>query len=81
VATRHPRPRALAQRGAMSAHQLDDERAAAERARAAREAAKAQVSASNAALQAPRTTIIQAHTRVAAAQAPERPIAADIADS
>ncbi|HDX6362114.1 TPA: HlyD family efflux transporter periplasmic adaptor subunit [Escherichia coli] len=67
VAKRHTRSRSLAQRGAISAQQLDDDRAAAESARAALESAKAQVSASKAAIEA--------------AQATERRIAADIDDS
>ncbi len=67
--------------GAISAQQLDDDRAAAESARAALESAKAQVSASKAAIEAARTNIIQAQTRVEAAQATERRIAADIDDS
>lgn len=75
------RSRSLAQRGAISAQQLDDDRAAAESARAALESAKAQVSASKAAIEAARTNIIQAQTRVEAAQATERRIAADIDDS
>ena len=73
VAKRHTRSRSLAQRGAISAQQLDDDRAAAESARAALESAKAQVSASKAA--------IEAQPRVEAAQATERRIAADIDDS
>ncbi|MMT16135.1 HlyD family secretion protein [Shigella sonnei] len=77
VAKRHTRSRSLAQRGAISAQQLDDDRAAAESARAALESAKAQVSASKAAIEAART----AQTRVEAAQATERRIAADIDDS
>ena len=81
VAKRHMRSRSLAQRGAISAQQLDDDRAAAESARAALESAKAQVSASKAAIEAARTNIIQAQTRVEAAQATERRIAADIDDS
>ncbi len=81
VAKRHTRSRSLAQRGAISAQQLDDDRAAAESARAALESAKAQVSASKAAIEAARTNIIQAQTRVEAAQATERRIAADIDDS
>ncbi len=52
VAKRHTRSRSLAQRGAISAQQLDDDRAAAESARAALESAKAQVSASKAAIEA-----------------------------
>ena len=79
VAKRHTRSRSLAQRGAISAQQLDDDRA--ESARAALESAKAQVSASKAAIEAARTNIIQAQTRVEAAQATERRIAADIDDS
>ncbi|EGP3220087.1 HlyD family efflux transporter periplasmic adaptor subunit [Escherichia coli] len=55
VAKRHTRSRSLAQRGAISAQQLDDDRAAAESARAALESAKAQVSASKAAIEAART--------------------------
>ena len=78
VAKRHMRSRSLAQRGAISAQQLDDDRAAAESARAALESAKAQVSASKAAIEAARTNIIQAQTRV---EATERRIAADIDDS
>ncbi len=81
VAKRHTRSRSLAQRGAISAQQLDDDRAAAESARAALESAKARVSASKAAIEAARTNIIQAQTRVEAAQATERRIAADIDDS
>ncbi|MGK3571342.1 HlyD family secretion protein [Escherichia coli] len=81
VAKRHTRSRSLARRGAISAQQLDDDRAAAESARAALESAKAQVSASKAAIEAARTNIIQAQTRVEAAQATERRIAADIDDS
>ncbi|MDU3047816.1 MAG: HlyD family efflux transporter periplasmic adaptor subunit [Escherichia coli] len=72
VAKRHTRSRSLAHRGAISAQQLDDDRAAAESARAALESAKAQVSASKAAIEAARTNIIQAQTRVEAAQATER---------
>ncbi|WP_180234663.1 HlyD family secretion protein [Klebsiella quasipneumoniae] len=67
TAKRHVRSKALSQRGAVSAQQLDDDRAAAESARAAIEAA--------------RTSIIQAQTRVEAAQATERRILADIDDS
>lgn len=59
VAKRHTRSRSLAQRGAISAQQLDDDRAAAESARAALESAKAQVSASKAAIEAARTNIIR----------------------
>lgn len=81
VAKRHTRSRSLAHSGAISAQQLDDDRAAAESARAALESAKAQVSASKAAIEAARTNIIQAQTRVEAAQATERRIAADIDDS
>ncbi|ABV16571.1 auxiliary transport protein, membrane fusion protein (MFP) family [Escherichia coli O139:H28 str. E24377A] len=66
VAKRHTRSRSLAHRGAISAQQLDDDRAAAESARAALESAKAQVSASKAAIEAARTNIIQAQTRVEA---------------
>ena len=68
VAKRHTRSRSLAQRGLISAQQLDDDRAAAESARAALESAKAQVSASKAAIEAARTNIIQAQTRVEAAK-------------
>ncbi|HBY9695668.1 TPA: HlyD family efflux transporter periplasmic adaptor subunit [Klebsiella pneumoniae] len=67
TAKRHVRSNTLSQRGAVSAQQLDDDRAAAESARAAIEAA--------------RTSIIQAQTRVEAAQATERRILADIDDS
>jgi Multidrug resistance efflux pump len=81
VSKRHVRSKSLSQRGAVSAQQLDDDRAAAESARAALESAKAQVSASNAAIEAARTNIIQAQTRVEAAQATERRIQADIDDS
>lgn len=81
VSKRHVRSKSLSQRGAVSAQQLDDDRAAAESARAALESAKAQVSASNAAIEAARTNIIQAQTRVEAAQASERRIQADIDDS
>ena len=80
TAKRHVRSNALSQRGAVSAQQLDDDRAAAESARAA-ESAKAQVSAARAAIEAARTSIIQAQTRVEAAQATERRILADIDDS
>ena len=45
TAKRHVRSSTLSQRGAVSAQQLDDDRAAAESARAALESAKAQVSA------------------------------------
>ncbi|HDT5878241.1 TPA: HlyD family efflux transporter periplasmic adaptor subunit [Klebsiella quasipneumoniae subsp. similipneumoniae] len=81
TAKRHVRSKALSQRGAVSAQQLDDDRAAAESARAALESAKAQVSAARAAIEAARTSIIQAQTRVEAAQATERRILADIDDS
>ncbi|AGB76309.1 multidrug resistance efflux pump [Enterobacteriaceae bacterium strain FGI 57] len=81
VSKRHTRSQTLSTRGAVSAQQLDDDRAAAESARAALESAKAQVSASNAAIEAARTNIIQAQTRVEAAQATERRIQADIDDS
>ncbi|MFO6483817.1 HlyD family secretion protein [Escherichia coli] len=81
VAKRHMRSRSLAQRGAISAQQLDDDRAAAESAQLRWNRAKAQVSASKAAIEAARTNIIQAQTRVEAAQATERRIAADIDDS
>ncbi|AXZ15001.1 TPA: HlyD family efflux transporter periplasmic adaptor subunit [Klebsiella pneumoniae] len=95
TAKRHVRSNTLSQRGAVSAQQLDDDRAAAESARAALESAKAQVSAARAALEsakaqvsaaraaieAARTSIIQAQTRVEAAQATERRILADIDDS
>ena len=81
TAKRHVRSNALSQRGAVSAQQLDDDRAAAESARAALESAKAQVSAARAAIEAARTSIIQAQTRVEAAQATERRILADIDDS
>lgn len=81
VSNRHTRSRTLSQRGAVSAQQLDDDRAAAQSARAALESAKAQVSASQAAIEAARTNIIQAQTRVEAAQATERRIQADIDDS
>lgn len=67
TAKRHVRSNTLSQRGAVSAQQLDDDRAAAESARAAIEAA--------------RTSIIQAQTRVEASQATERRILADIDDS
>ena len=49
TAKRHVRSSALSQRGAVSAQQLDDDRAAAESARAALESARAQVSAAKAA--------------------------------
>ena len=81
VSKRHMRSCSLAQRGAVSEQQLDDDRAAAESARAALGSAKAQVSAAKAAIEAARTSIIQAQTRVEAAQATERRIAADIDDS
>ena len=81
TAKRHVRSHTLSQRGAVSAQQLDDDRAAAESARAALESAKAQVSAARAAIEAARTSIIQAQTRVEAAQATERRILADIDDS
>lgn len=81
VSKRHTRSQTLSTRGAVSAQQLDDDRAAAESARAALESARAQVSASNAAIEAARTNIIQAQTRVEAAQATERRIQADIDDS
>ncbi len=81
TAKRHVRSNALSQRGAVSAQQLDDDRAAAESARAALESAKAQVSAARAAIEAARTSIIQAQTRAEAAQATERRILADIDDS
>jgi len=78
---RHARSNTLSQRGAVSAQQLDDDRAAAESGRAALESARAQVSAAKAAIEAARTSIIQAQTRVEAAQATERRILADIDDS
>lgn len=78
---RHARSSTLSQRGAVSAQQLDDDRAAAESGRAALESARAQVSAAKAAIEAARTSIIQAQTRVEAAQATERRIMADIDDS
>lgn len=78
---RHARSSTLSQRGAVSAQQLDDDRAAAESGRAALESARAQVSAAKAAIEAARTSIIQAQTRVEAAQATERRIIADIDDS
>lgn len=81
TAKRHVRSSALSQRGAVSAQQLDDDRAAAESARAALESARARVSAAKAAIEAARTSIIQAQTRVDAAQATERRILADIDDS
>lgn len=81
LAKRHARSSALSQRGAVSAQQLDDDRAAAESARAALESSKAQVSAAQASIEAARTSIIQAQTRVDAAQATERRIIADIDDS
>ncbi|MCG6528253.1 hemolysin D, partial [Vibrio parahaemolyticus] len=81
TAKRHVRSNTLSQRGAVSAQQLDDDRAAAESARAALESAKAQVSAARAAIEAARTSIIQAQTRVEASQATERRILADIDDS
>ena len=81
VSKRHTRSQTLSTRGAVSAQQFDDDRAAAESARAALESAKAQVSASNAAIEAARTNIIQAQTRVEAAQATARRIQADIDDS
>ncbi|WP_411548458.1 HlyD family secretion protein [Klebsiella pneumoniae] len=74
TAKRHVRSNTLSQRGAVSAQQLDDDRAALE-------SAKAQVSAARAAIEAARTSIIQAQTRVEAAQATERRILADIDDS
>ncbi|ALR78887.1 HlyD family secretion protein [[Enterobacter] lignolyticus] len=80
-AKRHTRSSTLSQRGAVSAQQLDDDRAAAQSAQAALESAKAQVSASQAAIEAARTSIIQAQTRVDAAEATERRIVADIDDS
>ncbi len=57
VSKRHVRSRSLSQRGAVSVQQLDDDRAAAERAPP--ETAKAQVSAAKAAIEAARTSIIQ----------------------
>lgn len=81
TAKRHARSSTLSQRGAVSAQQLDDDRAAAESGRAALESARAQVSAAKAAIEAARTSIIQAQTRVEAAQATERRIMADIDDS
>ncbi|STV64704.1 membrane fusion protein family auxiliary transport protein [Klebsiella pneumoniae subsp. pneumoniae] len=70
TAKRHVRSNTLSQRGAVSAQQLDDDRAAAESARAALESAKAQVSAARAAIEAARTSIIQAQT---ASKPPRRP--------
>lgn len=81
AAKRHVRSSTLSQRGAVSAQQLDDDRAAAGSGRAALESARAQVSADKAAIEAARTNIIQAQTRVEAAQATERRIIADIEDS
>ncbi|BCA41447.1 HlyD family secretion protein [Kluyvera ascorbata] len=81
TAKRHARSSTLSQRGAVSAQQLDDDRAAAESGRASLESARAQVSAARAAIEAARTSIIQAQTRVEAAQATERRIMADIDDS
>ena len=81
TAKRHARSSTLSQRGAVSAQQLDDDRAAAESGRASLESARAQVSAARAAIEAARTSIIQAQTRVGAAQATERRIMADIDDS
>ncbi|AFJ47848.1 HlyD family secretion protein [Shimwellia blattae] len=80
-AKRHTRSTALINRGAVSAQQLDDDRAGAESARASLESARADVSAARAAIEAARTSIIQAETRVEAAQATERRIIADIDDS
>ncbi|MBJ3814569.1 HlyD family efflux transporter periplasmic adaptor subunit [Shimwellia pseudoproteus] len=80
-AKRHTRSNTLIHRGAVSAQQLDDDRAAAESARASLESANADVSAAKAAIEAARTNIIQAETRVEAAQATERRIIADIDDS
>lgn len=61
TAKRHVRSNTLSQRGAVSAQQLDDDRAAAESARAALESAKAQVSADidDSELKAPRDGRIQ----------------------
>ena len=81
TAKRHARSSTISQRGAVSAQQLDDDRAAAESGRASLESARAQVSAARAAIEAARTSIIQAQTRVEAAQATERRIMADIDDS
>lgn len=78
---RHGRSQSLSKRGAVSAQQLDDDRAAAQSARAALESAKAQVSAAQAAIESARAGIIQANTRVEAAMATERRIVADIEDS
>ncbi len=70
TAKRHVRSNALSQRGAVSAQQLDDDRAAAEAPRAALESAKARSPAARAAIEAARTSIIQAQTRVEAARRP-----------
>ncbi len=70
TAKRHVRSNTLSQRGAVSAQQLDDDRAGRrERPRGAG-IGESQVSAARAAIEAARTSIIQAQTRVEAAQRP-----------
>ncbi len=69
TAKRHVRSNTLSQRGAVSAQQLDDDRAAAERPRGAG-IGESPVSAARAAIEAARTSIIQAQTRVEAARRP-----------
>ncbi len=80
TAKRHVRSSTLSQRGAVSAQQLDDDRAAAE-APARRWNRRSAGLCARAAIEAARTSIIQAKTRVEAAEATERRILADIDDS
>lgn len=71
----------LAQEGASSVQELDDDRARVRAARAALEAAKARVIAAESAVEAARTQIAGAEAAVAAAQATVARIEADIDDS
>lgn len=75
------RSETLAQRGATSRQELDDDRARVRSAQAAVEAAKAQVAAADAAIEAARAQVVGAESAVTAAQATIARIEADIKDS
>lgn len=75
------RSETLAQRGATSRQELDDDRARVRSAQAAVEAAKAQVAAADAAIDAANAQVVGAESSVAAAHATIARIEADIRDS
>ncbi|WP_398310127.1 HlyD family secretion protein [Zoogloea sp.] len=75
------RSETLAQEGASSGQELDDDRAKARSAQAAVVATKAQVAAARAAITAARTQVTGAQSSVAAAKASVARVDADLADS